>query len=440
MREGMHVAMDDATQAATQLEYAYRAVAGDGRVATGTMTGANERQVALALQQKGLVPLEITPPAGVEQARPRRGRRKVVAIPGMPRAIRAGRTPRVGRVRNKALIAFAENLAMLLSAGIALDKSLFIITELTEGRVFRKVVADVHERIREGSSLGDALAQHPGAFPPVFVSMVTAGEKGGILEAVLDKLTDYLKNVQEIREYLVSSMIYPAILSLTSAVSVFVLLTVVLPRFATIFDDLGAAIPLPTQIMLATGAFLRGWWWAMLLAALLAVLGFRSWARTPGGRLTFDRFKLRAPLVGSIMVRIELARLSRTLGTLLSNGVSILASLNIVRGVVQNSDLKGRLGQIIEDIKQGVPLSRSLAAIEYMPSLAVHMIGVGEQTGRLDAMLHKVADVYDKELRASIKSFTSIFEPAVILVLGLVIGIMVVSIMLAIFSINEIGV
>lgn len=422
-------------------EYAYRAVSSDGRITSGTMAGESERHVALALQRKGLVPLEIAPPAGANgRAGIVRGRRKPLSLPGAPRAIRAGSLPRLGRTRPKTLIAFSENLAMLLSAGISLDKSLFIISELTEGRAFRKVVADIHERIREGSSLGDALAQHPGAFPPVFVSMVTAGERGGILESVLGKLTDYLKNVQEVREYLISSMIYPAILTLTSAVSVVVLLTVVLPRFATIFEDLGAAVPLPTQIMLASGAFLRGWWWAMLLAALLALLAFRSWTRSPGGRMAFDRIKLRTPLAGSILARIELARLARTLGTLLGNGVSILAALNIVRGVVQNGDLRERLGQTIEEVKQGVPLSRSLASIEYMPSLAVHMIGVGEQTGRLDIMLHKVADVYDKELRANIKSFTSFFEPAVILVLGLVIGVMVVSILMAIFSINEIGV
>ncbi len=429
-----------ARDSAVRLEYAFRAVSRDGRVTSGTMAGENERQVALALQQKGLVPLEITPPASArEGAGPRRARRKAISLPGIPWTARAG-APRFRRTRPKTLIAFSENLAMLLSAGIALDKSLFIIGELTEGRNFRKVVADVHERIREGSTLGDALAQHPGAFPPVFVSMVTAGERGGILESVLGKLTDYLKNVQEVREYLITSMIYPAILTLTSGVSVVVLLTVVLPRFATIFEDLGAAVPLPTQIMLAAGAFLRGWWWAMLLAVLLALLAFRSWARTPRGRMAFDRFKLRTPLLGQVLARTELARLARTLGTLLGNGVSILAALNIVRGVVQNGDLRERLGQTIEDVKQGVPLSRSLASIEYVPSLAVHMIGVGEQTGRLDAMLSKVADVYDKELRANIKSFTSFFEPAVILVLGLVIGVMVVSILTAIFSINEIGV
>jgi len=424
------------TQPSAPLEYAFRAVASDGRVTSGTMAGKSERQIVQALQRQGLVVLEVNPPGGSGSlARPLR--RRAASLPGVPRRLTA---PRLGRVRPKLLIAFSENLAMLLSAGIALDKSLFIIGELTEGRAFRKTVADVHERIREGSTLGDALSQHPEAFPPVFVSMVTAGEKGGILEAVLAKLTEYLKNVQEVREYLFSSMIYPAILTLTSAVSIVVLLTVVLPRFATIFEDLGAAVPLPTQIMLATGDFLRGWWWALMLAALLALVGFRSWARTPGGRLTFDRLKLRMPILGPTLARIELARFARTLGTLLSNGVSILAALNIVRGVVQNSDLKARLGQTIEDIKQGVPLSRSLGVIEYVPSLAVHMIGVGEQTGRLDAMLGKVADVYDKELRSDIKSFTSFFEPAVILVLGLVIGVMVVSILMAIFSINEIGV
>ena len=447
--------------------YSYRAVGADGELTSGTMPGDGERQVVLALQKRGLTPVAITlggsakgaskgSPAGAFAGSVARAGKKG-GRPASPRLIsskqaghgKQGRLRQLAsmefrfssgkKVSNATLANFAENLSMLLTSGIPLDKSMAIITELTDTGAFREIVDDLHGRIREGESLGDALLQHPKTFPPVFVSMVTAGEKGGILESVLNKLTDYLKSAQEVREFLISSMIYPAILAFVAGLSVIVLLTFVMPQFATIFDDMGADVPAPARVMLALGDFLNAYWWVLLLSAVSAWLGVRSYARTPAGRRKLDRWKMTAPVAKGIYTRIEIGHFARTLSTLLSNGVPILSSLNIVRGVVQNSVFRSHMDTTFQRVKEGGELSVCLAEADYMPSLAVHMVRVGEQTGRLDAMLGKVADVFDKELRTAIKRFTSLLEPVIILVLGLVIGVMVVSILMAVLSINEVG-
>lgn len=431
--------------------FSYRAVGPDGAVTSGSMPGEGKQQVALALQKKGLTPLAVT--LGDVPARAAKQPKTAKTDDWSAAAGSTGSSRSLAKklaetsfsfssgkkASAKDLMFFAENLAMLLSSGISLDKSLAIIAELTESGNFHDVVEDVHSRIRDGEALGDALAQHSKTFPPVFISMVTAGERGGILESVLDKLREYLKSVQEIREFVVGAMIYPAILGLTATVSIVVLLTVVMPRFAGIFEDLGAEVPLPAQVMLFLGDFLATYWWMLLAGAGLMVFGFLYYIRTPGGRRALDGFKLSAPLIGPIYSRIEIGRFARTLGTLLSNGVPILSSLNIVRGVVQNTVFRAHLDGTLQKVKEGGELSASLAEADYIPTLAVHMTRVGEQTGRLDSMLNKVAEVFDKDLKTAIKSFTSVFEPAIILVLGVVIGVMVVSILSAIFSINELG-
>lgn len=436
--------------------FSYRALAQDGSTTTGTMAGESEALIILGLRRRGLTPLEVR--AGQEPlaAKPSRKaatgpRPQLRPMNGQPQGLQGGLQGLKGLLTRlqamrlssgvgpRALVAFADNLGLLLSSGIALDKSLVILRELADTATFREVLDDLHVRVREGQSLGDALAQHPRVFPAVFISMVGAGERGGVLEAVLGRLTEYLQSVQEVREYLVSAMIYPVILSLTAGTSAVVLLTVVMPRFAGIFHDLGAALPPSTKILLGLGNFLSDWWWLLILAGAGLAMGGRMYARTRAGRLRLDEFKLRAPILGSIFARIEVARFARTLSTLLSNGVPMLSALNIVRGVIQNQVFLSRVDATIQEVKEGGQLSTSLSSTNYIPSLATHMIGVGEQTGRLDVMLGKVADVFDKELKVAIKSFTSFFEPAIILVLGLLIGVMVVSILSAIFSINEIG-
>ena len=402
----------------------------------GSLQAAGKDAAAISLQNRNLIVLQISSgPASkgigsrvpVVEARPHSTSPGwAVSLPGFS-----------SRPGTKDLIMFAENLSILLKAGVPLSRSLGVLAELMEKRSFRGIVRDISERIREGSALWKALEYHSAVFPPVFVNMVRAGESAGVLDVVLSRLAEYQSGIQELREYLVSSMIYPGILGLTALGSIVVMLTLVVPKFATIFADMGVELPLATRIMLGAGNFLQSYWPVLLGGILAGVIGFRTLLRLPGGRFFWDRFKLAIPMLGSLFQKIEVARFSRTLGTLLGNGLSILGAMNIVKGVVTNLVLRNALDEVYDDLKQGKMLSRSLDERKVFPPLAVHMLGVGEETGALDSMLNKVGEMYDKDLKRTVKSFTALFEPLVILLMGLVIGVMVVSMLLAIFSINE---
>jgi len=446
------------------LEFSYKAVTADGALTQGVIHAATEQAAALALQRRNLIVLRINagstmgempsapssgrgkrafssfsksvPSSGAKTASPARGRN---AGPG-GRTAQSGRSGLfAGRPGPKDLVLFAENLAILLKAGIPLSRSLSVLTDLTEKRRLREVVQDVSNRIREGSTLWQALQHHAAVFPPVFVNMVRAGESAGVLETVLSRLAEYLAGIQELKEYLISSMIYPAILGVTAGASILLMLTLVVPKFAEIFSDIGVELPFATQVMLGAGNFLQSYWLVLTVIIVLVVLGLRMVVRQPAGRLAWDRMKLGMPLVGPLVRKIEIARFSRTLGTLLGSGLSILGAMNIVKGVILNQVLRQALERAYDDLKQGTMLSSALERRQVVPPLAVHMLGVGEETGALDTMLTKIGEMYDKELKRTIKSITALFEPLVILLMGLVIGAMVVSMLLAIFSINEVA-
>ncbi|WP_459939095.1 type II secretion system F family protein [Desulfonatronum parangueonense] len=334
---------------------------------------------------------------------------------------------------------FAENLSTLLRAGIPLDKCLTILVELTEKKRFQAIISNIADRIREGSTLWQALQAEGNAFPTVFINMVRAGEAGGVLELVLERVAEYLNGIQELKDYLFSAMVYPVILALTALGSIVVMLTVVVPRFAQIFEDLGVAMPMATQVLLAFGTFFQNYWLALLFGIIVSVFGARALIRSESGSRRWDALKLQLPILGPLQKKIEIARFARTLGTLLGSGVSILSAMNIVQRVVMNQVLRSSLTEVYTDLKQGRMLSSALQRHGVFPPLAVHLLGVGEETGNIESMLRKLADIYDKEIRAAIKSFTSLFEPAVILTMGLVIGMMVVSMLLAIFSVNELA-
>lgn len=418
------------------LEYTYKAVDSGGRVLSGVMSAGGEQEVALALQRQGYVPLSILS-ADMAATAGATGRRGLGVDARAVRSFLGGGGG--GRPKTRDLVMFAENLSVLLRAGIPLNKSLTVLIELTEKKGFRAIIANVAGRIREGSALWQALRAEEGAFPPVFINMVRAGEAGGVLDLVLERVAEYLAGIEELKDYLFSAMIYPVILALTALGSIVVMLTVVVPRFARIFEDLGVAMPMATRMLLAVGTFFQSYWLVLFLGGVVTVFGVRALIRSEAGSLRWDALKLRLPILGPIFKKIEIARFARTLGTLLGSGVSILPAMNIVQGVLMNQVLRSSLGEAYTDLKQGRMLSSALERHQVVPPLAVHLLGVGEETGNVESMLRKLADIYDKEIRAAIKSFTSLFEPMVILTMGLVIGMMVVSMLLAIFSVNELA-
>jgi general secretion pathway protein F len=302
----------------------------------------------------------------------------------------------------------------------------------------RETVKDVLKKIEEGNSLAEALGNHPRIFPKLYINMVKAGESGGFLETILARLAQYLESSKEIRETLISVMIYPLILTFVSGLSIAILVTFVIPRFAKIFSDMGQAIPLPTQIILWISHAVKSYWWGGLGAVILVYYGWKLYTRDEERKFGWDRFKLKWILVGDLIKKVEVARFSRTLGTLLQSGVPILPALNLVKEVSLNSVISRSIGNLHDRLREGKGISKSLVETDVFPPLAVHMIGVGEETGRLDEMLIKVAETYEENVRNSLKRFISLLEPLIIVIMGGAVGFIVISMMLAIFSINEI--
>ena len=426
--------------------YSYKAATGGGDVVTGELSAPSSKAAANLLQQRGLTPLRIqlsgssSEPVAASSLSRTKGLSADLPKSRMGTQLLSKMSFLNRRAANtRDLVTFTQDLSALLDAGVPLLRGLRIIAELVEKKKFEAVILGLHEQVKEGSTFWQSLEKYPAVFTPVFVNMVKAGEAGGILDTILARLGSYLDGVQELREYLFSAMMYPLFLLLTAAGSVAVLLAVVIPKFAGMFSDMGVALPLSTTVMLVVGTFLQTYWWLLIIGFLLIFFLLRFYVSTPSGRYATDRLKLRLPVLGTLLKKIEISRFCRTFGTLLSSGIPILASLQMVRGVLSNVVLNATIEDIHLQLKQGETLSASLSRADFFPPMAVQMIAIGEETGRMDSMLTRISDMYDREIKVNIKTFTSLFEPIIILLMGLLIGAMVISMLLAIFSVNDLG-
>jgi len=269
--------------------------------------------------------------------------------------------------------------------------------------------------------------------------MIRAGEAGGVLDVILERLVEFERSADELRSYLIAALIYPVLLTGVGLASVGILLYFVIPKFASIFSEMGAAVPPTTMMMLWVSQMTRNYWW--LAAAIIAasVIGIRYWIRTPKGGRTWDVLKLKTPVLGATVLKMEMARFARTLGTLLASAVPLIAGVRIVQDIASNIIVAEGISKIADGAKRGEGVSRPMRAAGIFPALAIHLVEVGEETGKLDSMLLQVADVYEKDVRTSVKALTSVFEPVIILVMGVLVGTVVLSMLMAIFSINEIG-
>ncbi len=338
----------------------------------------------------------------------------------------------------KTIALLTQQLASLLHAGMPLDRAMTILIGVTEDEQAKPVLERVQEKVRGGSSLADAL-EVQGVFSRFYLNMVRAGEAGGALDVVLKRLTEFLERSQALRETVTSALIYPIILLSVSALSVIILLTFVIPQFQRLFADAGKALPLATQIVIAVGDGFRYYWWVgAILFVLLSAVARQQLSR-PESRARWDDWFLRLPLFGDLIAKVETARLSRTLGTLLGNGVSMLNALTIVRETLSNQVLAGALGEVAEHVKTGRGLADPLLEAGRFPKLAVQMIRVGEETGQLQEMLLQVADTYDGEVQTAVKRMLTLLEPALILGLGVIIAGIIMSILVAILSLNDLA-
>jgi general secretion pathway protein F len=402
--------------------FVYRAADQRGKTIDGVMDAPDARAVVERLQRDAYFPIEVAPQAG------QRG------ILGLGWAV-----VRQRRVSGRDLLAFTQQLATLVEAGLPLDRALAVLEELAPSPRVRTIIGDILRSVRGGASFSDALAKHhPRPFSRLYINMVRAGEKGGVLEVTLKRLAEFLEEAQEFREAIVSALIYPALLTGVGAASVVFLMAFVIPRFAEIFRDLGQAIPLPTQILLAVSEGLQRYWWMTALGVLVVLLAGRVFLSTASGRLQWDRALLRFPLVGEVVLKTEVARFSRIMGTLLRSGVPVITALAVVREMISNQLLARAVERLGEGVKRGAGISAPMGESGVFPPLAVHMVRVGEETGRLEEMLLKVAAAFEAEVRRLVKRLIGLLEPAIILIMGLVVGFIVVAMLLAIFSITEV--
>jgi len=338
----------------------------------------------------------------------------------------------------KAVTLLTQQLSSLLHAGMPLDRALTILISVTDDPQTRPLLERVQEKVRGGASLADAL-EVQGVFSRFYLNMIRAGEAGGALDVVLKRLTEFLERSQALRETVTSALIYPIILLSVSALSVIILLTFVVPQFERLFADAGKALPLATQIVIAAGDGFRHYWWVGAIVIALLTGAMRRQLIHPESRIRWDRRFLRLPLFGDLIAKVETARMARTLGTLLGNGVSLLSALTIVRETLTNQVLVTELGTVAEHVKSGRGLADPLQETGGFPKLAVQMIRVGEETGQLQEMLLQVADTYDAEVGTAVKRMLTLLEPALILGLGVIIAGIIMSILVAILSLNELA-
>jgi len=398
----------------------FRAVARDGRLRSGSLSGDNEKLITRELRKQGLTPVYVG-------ASPK----------GSPLNLKL---PSFGRGMRRDVLFFTQELSTLLNAGVPLDRALSITGELTERPDFRFIVLDVLRVLKGGRPLADSLATHPEYFSDLYVNMVRAGEASGALAIIFERLSEFERSKDDLRNYIVSSMIYPGLLALVGLGSIFILLNFVVPRFAALFADTRMKVPVPTQMMLTASELVRTYWWMGASAAAVVFLVWRIYTRTTAGRLWWDGARLKIPMLGDVFRKAETARFARSMATLVANTVPLVQSIGIASATLGNKLIAGALVGVAQGVKRGEGIAAPLRRAGVFPPLAAHLLTVGEETGRLDAMFSRMADIYENDTRTAIKQFTAVFEPIVILVMGVMVGALILSMLLAITSINDVAV
>ena len=409
--------------------FSYRAVSASGDVSSGELEAANESEIVDRLRDQGLMPMQIAQALGA--ARP----------PGaVGKAAPGARWFQPRRVTRDQVLSITRELATLLRAGLPLDRALELLISLAPTLPVAVMLQGIRDEVRGGKALSQALDARREIFSRFYVNIVRAGEAGGALGTVLQRLAETMERNKELRESVRSALIYPTILVGVAVMSVMILLVFVVPQFQSTFAQAGKALPIPTQIVIVAGTFLQNWWWALIPSIALLVLWFRRRGRNPAVRRVRDSRLLRAPLLGDLIAKVEIARFARTLSTLIGNGVTLLAGLAIVKDTMGNVVLSGALDGVIAKLREGKGFGRPLAETGLYPRLATQMILVGEESGRLEEMLSRVADVYDREVAVGIKRFLAVLEPVLILGLAVLVGGIVFSVLLGVMGMSELAI
>ena len=413
-------------------DFAYKAAHADGSMREGRIDAPNRDAAFRQLQARGLTPLRLDE-SGV--AAP-------VVVANQKGAAPAGRRLFASDrgVNHADVHAMTGELSVMLRAGLPLDRALRVLIGMAARPSVEALLNDVFKSVKAGKGLSQALTPYQALFGDFYINMIRSGEVGGQLAEVLGRLSEHLERVKALRESVISALIYPAILVVVAAVSVFLMLGFVVPQFESLFNDMGDALPLPTRLIVAAGHLVGDWWW--LLALLVGGVGWflRYWLATAAGRDWRDAWILRLPVLGQVSLKYEITRFSRSMGTLLGNGVPIVSALKIASDTMDNQRLRQAMTSVAPAIKQGGRVADALEKTGLFTPLALNMVRLGEETGRLDAMLLELARVYDNEVQSGVKRALTLLEPLLILVLGAAIAAIIVSILLGILSVNELAV
>ena len=362
----------------------------------------------------------------------RKNRLVLVQVRQAPRSVSV---PRLGgRVKTRDVVVFTRQFATMINAGLPLVQALDILAQQTENKILAGVTRQVVYDVESGQTLADALRKHPKAFSDLYVNMVAAGEAGGILDTILQRLAQFLEKNDAIVRKVKGAMVYPAVILTVAVVAVAVLLIFVIPTFQNMFASVNLELPLPTRIVIGASNVLKGYWWAIIGVIGISVFGITRYYKTAPGRLQIDGLLLRFPVLGDVLRKSAVSRFTRTLGTLISSGVSILDGLEITARTAGNMVIHNAVMESRQSIASGDTIAAPLQRSKVFPPMVISMIAVGEQTGGLDEMLSKIADFYDEEVDAAVGTLLSLMEPIMIVVLGVVVGGMVVAMYLPIFD------
>lgn len=400
------------------ITFSYQARDASGKIVSGIQDALNEDNAVTSLMSRGLMVLSLQQKAKASK-----------------------RAKRIGKVKETDLVLFTRQLSTMVEAGISLVQALTALYEQCDGKKqknLRAVISDITTRVQGGETFHESLAKHPRVFDRLFVSMVKAGETGGLLAEILDRLAGFLEASARLRKKVKSAMTYPVIvICIAFAITTFLLVKVV-PIFGEIFKDFGAKLPAPTQFLIDVSDFIRGEWYFLVLLIGGAIFGVRAFVRSTRGKQTWDRWKLKLPVFGPLIHKICMTRFARTFAQLIRSGVPILEVLDVVAGASGNYVVESSLKGVSADVEKGDNLSVALSKKPIFPTMMLRMVSAGEATGKIDAMLEKMADFWDEEIEALLDALTSLIEPMLIVFLGVIVGGIVIAMFLPIFKLNEV--
>lgn len=402
--------------------YEYSALNKSGKTIKGIINADSQAAARNKIRQTGNYPVEI---------------QETVPVSKRTRGRKSSPFRITQRVRQQEVSVATRQLATLLGAGIPLVSALNGLIEQTSNQTFKKIIAQLKDSVNEGNSFTAALAEHPRLFSRIYVNMVKSGEASGSLDVVLEQLAEFGEAQQSMKSRIRAALLYPAFMAVVGIVVLFLLITFIVPSITKVFEDTQQALPLPTTILINLSGFLAGYWWALILLIIVLIMLLRYGIQQPYGRRIWDRLKLTLPLFGDLNTKIASARFGRTLGSLIQSGVPLVSALHIVKNIFNNVHLAKVIEDATEELEKGRSLSNVLKKSRWFLPMVVQMIAVGEQSGALEKMLNKVAESYEREVETKVIALTSMIEPVMILVMGLLVSFIVVSILLPIFEMNQ---